>query len=85
MAKSYYDLNVETIIFKVRPGTRAKLQRINPNVSALLRQGVEEMIKGKRAGSALEKAKHLCGIFSGPGNLSTSNDYLKQYAQKKPR
>jgi hypothetical protein len=71
---------METIIFKARPGTRERLRGINPNVSALLRQGVEEMIKGKRAGSALEKAKHLCGIFSGPGNLSTSKDYLKQYA-----
>jgi hypothetical protein len=77
---------VETIIFKARPGTRAKLQRINPNVSALLRQGVEEMIQGRPAGSALERAKHLCGIFKGaPRDLATSKDYLKQYAQKKPR
>ena len=76
---------METIIFKARPGTRAKLRGINHNVSALLRQGVEEMLQRKRAGSALEKAKHLCGIFSGPGNLSTSKDYLKQYGQKKPR
>lgn len=42
------------------------------------------MIKRKHAGSALEKSKHLCGIFSGPGNLSTSKDYLRQYAKKKP-
>jgi hypothetical protein len=76
---------METIIFKARPGTREKLQRINPNVSALLRQGVEEMIQGRRAGSALEKAKHLCGIFKGsPRDLATARDYLKQYAQKKP-
>lgn len=72
---------METIIFKARPGTRAKLQRSNPNVSALLRQGVEEMLKGKRAGSALEKAGHLCGIFKGaPRDLATSKDYLKPYA-----
>jgi hypothetical protein len=76
---------METIIFKARPGTRAKLQSINSNISALLRQGVEQMIQGRPAGSALAKAGHLCGIFSGPGNLSTSKDYLKQYAQKKPR
>ena len=76
---------METIIFKARPGTRAKLRKINPNISALLRQGVEEMIKGKRPGSALEKAGHLCGIFKGaPRNLATSKDYLKQYAKKKP-
>ena len=77
---------METIIFKARPGTRAKLQRINPNVSALLRQGVEQMIQGRPAGSALEKAGHLCGIFKGaPRDLATSKDYLKRYAQKKPR
>ena len=76
---------METIIFKARPGTRAKLQRINPNVSELLRQGVEEIIKGRRAGSAREKAGHLCGIFKGaPRDLATSKDYLKQYAKKKP-
>lgn len=71
---------METIIFKARPGTRAQLQRINPNVSALLRQGVQEMIKGKRAGSAHEKTKHLCGIFKdAPRDLATGKDYLKQY------
>jgi hypothetical protein len=76
---------METIIFKARPGTREKLQSINPNISALLRQGVEKMIQGRHAGSALEKAKHLCGIFKGaPRDLATARDYLKQYAQKKP-
>jgi len=76
---------METIIFKARTGTRAKLRSLNPNVSALLRQGVEEMISGRRAGSALDKAKHLCGMFKGaPRDLATSRDYLKQYAKKKP-
>jgi hypothetical protein len=74
-------MHMETIIFKARPGTRGRLRGINPNVSAVLRQGVEEMIKRKRAGSALEKSKHLCGIFKGgPRDLATSKDYLKQYA-----
>ena len=83
MTESYYDrhMHMETIIFKVRPGTRERLRGINPNVSAVLRQGVEEMIKRKRAGSALEKSKHLCGIFKGgPRDLATSKNYLKQYA-----
>ena len=71
---------METIIFKAPPGTREKLRAINPNVSALLRQGVEEIIKGRRAGSALEKTGHLCGIFKdAPRDLATSKDYLKQY------
>ncbi len=76
---------METIIFKAPPGTRQKLRRINPNVSELLRQSVDELINRKGTGSAYDKAKHLCGIFSGPGNLSTSKDYLKQYAKKKSR
>ena len=76
---------METIIFKARPGTREKLRAINPNVSALLRQSVEEMIQRKQGGSALEKSKHLCGVFKGaPRDLSTSRDYLRQYGAKKP-
>lgn len=75
---------METIIFKARTGTREKLRGINPNISALLREGAEEIIKRKQGRSALEKSKHLCGIFGGPGNLSTSKDYLKKYAKKKP-
>lgn len=76
---------METIIFKARPGTRAKLRGINSNVSALLRQSVEEIIQRKSGRSALDKARHLCGIFKGaPRDLATSRDYLKQYAKKKP-
>lgn len=76
---------METIIFKAPPGTRQKLRGINRNVSALLRQGVEEIIKRKQDSSAHEKAKHLCGIFKGaPRDLATSKDYLKQYGKKKP-
>jgi hypothetical protein len=75
---------METIIFKARPGTREKLRGINPNVSALLRQSVEEIIKRKQGNSAFEKSKHLCGVFKdAPRDLSTSRDYLKQYGIKK--
>lgn len=76
---------METIAFRARPGTREKLRRINANVSALLRQLADEIINRKRGTSALEKSKHLCGSFSGPGDLSISKDYLKQYAKKKSR
>ena len=51
-----------------------------PNVARVS----EEIIKRQRAGSAHEKAKHLCGIFrGGPRDLATSKGYLTQYAQKK--
>ena len=76
---------METIIFRAPSGTRAKLRRINPNVSALLRQSVQELIERKGGASALDKARHLCGTFKGgPRDLATSKDYLKRYARKKP-
>ncbi len=85
MSKPYYDDGVETIIFKAPPGTREKLRGINRNVSALLRQGAEDIINRRQDNSAHGKARHLCGIFKGaPRDLATSKDYLKQYGKKKP-
>ncbi len=76
---------METIIFKARPGTREKLRGLNPNVSALLRQSVDEMLHRQGGSSAYEKAKHLCGIYKGaPRHLATSREYLKIYGKKKP-
>ncbi len=77
---------METIIFKVPIGTKAQLKSINPNISELLREETGKIIARQRNRSAYEKAKYLCGIFKGaPRNLSTSKDYLKQYAQKNHR
>ena len=73
---------METIIFRAPDGTKARLKSINANVSELLREETKKLIDGKRRPSAYDKAKHLCGIFSGPGDLATSKDYLKQYANK---
>jgi hypothetical protein len=75
--------SMETIIFKAPVGTKAQLKSINANISELLREETEKIIARKRDLSAHEKAKHLCGIFKGaPRDLSTSKDYLKQYAKK---
>jgi hypothetical protein len=76
---------METIIFKAPVGTKARLKSINANISELLREETGKIIARNRGRSAYEKARHLCGIFSGPGNLSTSKDYLKQYAKKNNR
>ena len=77
---------MESIIFKAPPGTREKLRSINPNVSALLRQSVEQLIQGRGRNSAHEKARHLCGVFKrAPRDLATSKDYLKRYGQKDAR
>jgi hypothetical protein len=74
---------METIIFKAPDGTRAKLKRINPNVSALLREQVDKVIELSGSGSAHEKAGQMCGsLQGGPGNVSTSREYLKRYAPK---
>jgi hypothetical protein len=74
---------METIMFKAPNGTKAKLKRINPNLSALMREAAEKLIKHAGQGSAFEKAEHLCGVFEGgPANASTSKDFLRQYAPK---
>lgn len=74
---------METIIFKVPTGTKAKLKRISPNISELLREETCKLVARRCSGSALDKAGHLVGMFKGgPSDASTSKDYLKQYAQK---
>ena len=70
-------------MFKVPGGTKAKLRQLNRNVSALLREQVESLIRQRSSGSAYQKAERLCGVIKcGPKNAATSKDYLKQYAQK---
>ena len=74
---------METIIFKVPTGTKARLKKLNPNVSELMREQTERLIQRGGSGSALDKAGHLVGMFKGgPKDASTSKDYLKQYAPK---
>ena len=68
---------METIIFKVPDGTKAKLKSIHQNISAVLREQTEILISKRASGNAHAKARHL--ICDGPGTLSTGRDYLKQY------
>jgi hypothetical protein len=72
----------ELITVKVPDGTKAKLKAINRNVSELVRQQVERLLKGEAAGSAYDKAAHLIGSVPMPADASTSKDYLKQYGQE---
>jgi hypothetical protein len=72
-------------MFKAPEGTKAKLKRINRNISALMRDAAERLIESAGTGSAFEKAEHLSGVFkSGPTDASTSKNYLEQYAPKRP-
>ena len=78
---------METIIFKARVGTRARLKKIRPNVSALLRELTEQALQGKPdTVSAHDKARHLIlPAGSGVKHLATRKDYLKQYGKKEHR
>jgi hypothetical protein len=72
-------------MFKVPDGTKAKLKRLRYNISALMREQVDQLINQEATrGSAYEKSSRLCGsIKGGPRNVATSKDYLKQYARKR--
>jgi len=70
-------------MFKAPLGTKAKLKRINPNVSAVIREAIEKLLRSGAKGSAFEKSERLCGVFKGGArDAATSRDYLKQYARK---
>jgi hypothetical protein len=83
MPKAYYHMLVETIMIKVQSGTKARLRRLNPNLSELLREQIDRLLSHPTKGSAYDQAADLCGVIKGgPRDVSTSKEYLKQYGQK---
>lgn len=78
---------METITFKAPAGTRARLKKLRPNISALLRELTEQALqRNPGAVSAHDKARHLIlPGGSGVKHLATRNDCLEQYARKKHR
>lgn len=71
-------------MFKSAIRKKAKLKRESRNISTVGRNAVGRPIESTSAGSAFEKAQHLCGVFKfGPADVSTSKDHLKQYAPKR--
>ncbi|MBU6409852.1 MAG: hypothetical protein KGR98_05635 [Verrucomicrobia bacterium] len=75
---------METIMFKVEDGTKARLKRLG-RMSTVLRGQVEKLLAGKSdEETAYAKAAGLCGIFSGPTNASITRDHRKKYAPKGP-
>jgi hypothetical protein len=81
---SLYRSVMENIMFKAPDGTKSKLRRINPNISALLREQVDRLLERQAADSVHDRASRLCGIIKGKRrNVATSKDYLKQYAPKR--
>jgi aspartate oxidase len=76
---------METIVFKVPVGTKAKLKRIHRNISELMREQAERLIQQAHTDSAFEKVRHLCGSAAMSRTASISKDYVKQYAKKSAR
>lgn len=75
---------METITFQVEPGTRSRLRKINRNLSALMRQSVEQLLERKtETASGYTRIAHLAGsLKSGRKDLATTKDYLQIYAKK---
>lgn len=75
---------MEYILFKAPTGTKRRLRRINPNVSALLREQVERLLEGADGGSVHDRTSRLCGVIKGGRrDAATGREYLKQYAPKR--
>lgn len=77
---------METITFQVEPGTRERLRKINRNLSALLRQSVQQLLARENPDSAYHRVAHLSGALkSSRRDLATTNEYKKIYGRKKHR
>lgn len=71
-------------MLKVPEGTKARLRQLNRNVSALLREQIDQLLQERASGSVHERASRLCGVIKGGRrDVATSKEYLKQYGQKR--
>ncbi len=75
---------METIVFKAPNGTKARLKQLG-NISEVLRQQTELLLRRTSPDSALAKCRDLAGAVRLGKNASTTKDYLKGYGQKKHR
>lgn len=77
---------MEIINVKVPNGTKGKLRRVNPNISALIREQIERLLERNASSnqSMYDRTAHLCGIIKGgPGDMASSQEYLRQYSKKR--
>jgi len=71
-------------MFKVPEGTKARLRRLHPNISELLREQIDRLLHERSNGSVHERAARLSGVIKGGRtDVATSKEYLKQYGQKR--
>jgi hypothetical protein len=57
----------------------AEARRRRTTTSAVLREAFAERQTAAPAGSFYERARHLIGSISGPGDLSTNPKYMEGY------
>lgn len=76
---------METLVCKVKDGTKARLKLMAKESgekclpSDLVREALESMLSKKSGGSAHAKAPELCGAVKAPADAATSKDYLNQF------
>jgi hypothetical protein len=76
-----------TVTVKMPPALHARLEaeaaRRRTTKSAILREAFSERQGTAPSGSFYERAKHLIGAASGPGDLSTNPKYMAGYGKSR--
>jgi len=76
-----------TVTVKMPKGLHARLvaeaRRRRTTKSAVLREAFSQRPTTAPAGSLFERARHLIGVISGPGDLSTNPRHLEGYGKSR--
>lgn len=76
-----------TVTIKLSAAEHARLKadaaRRGTTKSAVLREAYARMAGAPLTGSFYERAKHLIGVASGPGDLSTNPKYMAGYGRSR--
>jgi hypothetical protein len=84
MPEMHYSSSMEILMVKVQDGTKKKLRQLGGNMSDLVRSQIDLLLENRTRGSVHDRLSEFCGIIKGgPGDASTSKDYLKQYGKKR--
>jgi hypothetical protein len=76
-----------TVTIKLSPAEHARLKadaaRRRTSKSAVLREAYARLSSTTASGSFYERARHLIGVASGPGDLSTNPKYMAGYGKSR--
>ncbi len=72
-----------TVTIKLSAAEHARLEAVaarrRTSKSAVLREAYARLSSSSASGSFYERAKHLIGVASGPGDLSANPKYMAGY------